>query len=157
MRIGDLAGAVGKGLAAGVVGTAAMTLSSSIEAKLRGRAPSTAPADAASKVLGVKPESDEDQARFTTLVHWGYGTGWGAVHGVLAGIGLPPRAATAGHFAAVFGSGLVLLPKLEVAPPVPEWGATEIAVDAFHHTVYALATGLAYRLLEAASTPPAHG
>ena len=157
MRIGDLAGAVGKGLAAGVVGTAAMTLSSSIEAKLRGRAPSTAPADAASKVLGVKPESDEDQARFTTLVHWGYGTGWGAVHGVLAGVGLPPRAATVGHFAAVFGSGLVLLPKLEVAPPVPEWGATEIAVDAFHHTVYALATGLAYRLLEAASTPPAHG
>ncbi len=62
--------------------------------------------------------------------------------------------ATAGHFAAVFGSGLVMLPKLEVAPPLPEWGVTEIAVDAFHHAVYALATGLAYRLLDAASTQP---
>lgn len=81
MRIGDLAGSVGKGLAAGVVGTAAMTLSSSLEAKLRDRESSTAPADAASKVLGVKPESDRDQARFTTLVHWGYGTGWGAARG----------------------------------------------------------------------------
>jgi len=105
----------------------------------------------------VKPEGDGAQARFTTLVHWGYGTGWGAVHGLLAGIGLPPRAATAGHFAAVFGSGLVMLPKLEVAPPLPEWGAPAIAIDAFHHTVYALATGIAYRLLDAASTRPAGG
>jgi len=43
MRIGDLAGSVGKGLAAGMVGTAAMTVSSSLEAKLRGREASTAP------------------------------------------------------------------------------------------------------------------
>ena len=157
MRIGDLAGSVGKGLAAGMVGTAAMTVSSSLEAKLRGREASTAPADAASKVLRVKPEGDEAQARFTTLVHWGYGTGWGAVHGLLAGVGAPPRAATAGHFAAVWGSGLVMLPKLEVAPSLPEWGATAIAIDAWHHTVYALTTGIAYRLLDAASTRPASG
>ncbi len=49
MRVGDLAGSVGKGLVAGLVGTAAMTVSSSLEAELRRRAPSTAPAlDAAS-------------------------------------------------------------------------------------------------------------
>lgn len=87
-------------------------------------------------------------------MHWGHGTGWGAVHGLLAGLGLPARTATAGHFAAVWGSGLVMLPKLEVAPPLPEWGATEIAVDAFQHTGYAMATGLTFRLLDAASTRP---
>ena len=37
------ASSIGKGLVAGFVGTAAMTVSSTLEAKLRGRAPSTAP------------------------------------------------------------------------------------------------------------------
>jgi hypothetical protein len=34
-----------------------------------------------------------------------------------------------------------------VAPPAIFWGATEVAIDALHHTVYALATGLAYEML----------
>ena len=51
-KIGDAA-AVGKGVFAGAVGTAAMTVSSSIEARLRGRGASSAPADAAGKVLRV--------------------------------------------------------------------------------------------------------
>lgn len=54
MRTGDIAGAVGKGLAAGLIGTAAMTISSTIEARVRQREPSTAPADAAAKVLGIE-------------------------------------------------------------------------------------------------------
>lgn len=155
MRVGDVAGSVGKGLAAGVVGTAAMTLSSSIEAKIRGREGSSAPADAAAKVLGVKPQSSEDEARFSNVVHWAYGTGWGSVRGLLAGLGLSAVPATAGHFASVWGSGLVMLPKLEVAPPLKEWGGTELAIDAFHHSVYAVATSLAYVLLDRASTRPA--
>ncbi|MDQ2881798.1 MAG: hypothetical protein M3Y48_11385 [Actinomycetota bacterium] len=44
--IGQVAAAVGKGLFAGMVGTAAMTASSTLEAKLRGRKGSTAPLDA---------------------------------------------------------------------------------------------------------------
>ncbi|PZS28664.1 MAG: hypothetical protein DLM59_14180 [Pseudonocardiales bacterium] len=154
MRLGDVAGAVGKGLAAGLVGTAAMTVSSSLEAKLRQREPSTAPAKAAAKVLGVQPRSQAAEARFSTLVHWGYGTSWGAVRGLLAGIGLSPAGATAGHLAAVWGSELVMLPKLGVAPPIREWGAEEIAIDGFHHLVYGTATGLAYLLLDRWSTRP---
>ena len=53
IRLGEVAAAVGIGLAAGVVGTVAMTVSSTLEAKLRGREASTTPARAASKVLGV--------------------------------------------------------------------------------------------------------
>jgi hypothetical protein len=41
-----------------------------------------------------------------------------------------------------------MLPALEVAPPLTEWGAKEIAVDALHHLVYAAATGAAYSLLD---------
>ena len=67
---------VGKGLVAGFVGTAAMTVSSSLEAKLRGRQPSSAPARATAKMLGIKEFEDGiAAARFNDLSHWGYGTG----------------------------------------------------------------------------------
>lgn len=143
-----LAANVGKGLAAGLVGTAAMTVSSTLEMKLRDRGASNAPADAAAKVLDIDEFSSEDaEQRFGQLVHWGYGTGWGAVRGVL-GSSLPPAMADAGHFTALWGSEHVMLPTLDVAPPATEWGAEEIAVDAWHHLVYVVATGLAYRWLD---------
>lgn len=147
MRTGDIASAVGKGLAAGVVGTVAMTVSSTVEAKMRGREPSSAPADAAGKVLGVQPRNPAGQARFSNVVHWAYGTSWGAARGLLAALGLGGVLGSLGHFGAVWGSSLVMLPGLKVAPPVKEWGSEELAVDAFHHAVYAAAAGCAYTFL----------
>ncbi len=148
MGIGDVAAAFGKGLFAGVAGTAAMTASSTLEMKLRNRGASSAPADAAAKVLGVEPVDEEAQARFSNLVHWGYGTAWGGVRGLVAAAGLSGARATAVHLGMVWGSEQVMLPALGVAPPLTEWGAKEIAVDALHHLVYAVATGAAYSLLD---------
>jgi hypothetical protein len=145
---GQLAAAVGVGLAAGLAGTAAMTVSSTIEVKIRGRPGSSAPADAAGKVLGVRPAGEQESKRFGTLVHWTYGTGWGAARGVLAALGLPAPAATAAHLALVWGTEQVMLPALEVAPPATRWGAKELAVDGWHHLVYAGVTGAAYELLD---------
>ena len=143
-----VAGNIGKGLLAGFAGTVAMTISSTLEARLRGRPPSTAPARATAKALGIASFEDAvAQARFNDLSHWGYGTGWGIVRGLLDTAGLPPRQATAAHGAAVWGSAQVMLPALDVAPPSIFWGKEEIALDAFHHAVYALASGIAYRLL----------
>jgi hypothetical protein len=140
---------VGKGLVAGFIGTAAMTLSSTVEAKLRGRQASSAPARATAKMLGIKSfEDDIAAARFNDLSHWGYGTGWGVVRGLLAAAGVPPRAATAAHGAAIYGAAQVTLPALEIAPPVVFWAKEEIAIDAFHHAVYAAGTGIAYELLD---------
>jgi hypothetical protein len=139
---------VGKGLAAGLAGTAAMTVSSTIEMRRRGRAASTAPADASAKVLGIASFVDDAaKARFATLVHWSYGTGWGVVRALLGELSPSPAAATAAHLAAVWGSEAVMLPALEVAPPFFTWGASEVAIDVWHHAVYAAATGLAYELL----------
>jgi hypothetical protein len=139
---------IGRGLVAGFAGTAAMTVSSTLEAKLRGRAPSTAPARATAKVLGISSfEDGVAQARFNDLSHWGYGTGWGVIRGLLGAAGLPPVKATAAHGAAVWGSAQVTLPALDIAPPAIFWPKKEIAIDAFHHTIYALATGIAYELL----------
>jgi hypothetical protein len=133
---------------AGLAGTAAMTVSSSTEARLRRRAASTAPARATAKMLGIKEfDSDLAAARWNDLSHWGYGTSWGVVRGLLDVAGLSPKAATAAHGAAIYGAAQVTLPALEIAPPAVFWGAKEIAIDAFHHTVYATATGIAYELI----------
>jgi hypothetical protein len=147
--VSTMAANLGKGLVAGFVGTAAMTVSSSLEARIRGRSASSAPARATAKVLGIKEfEDDIAAARFNDLSHWGYGTMWGAVRGLLATVGLSPRAATPAHYGAIWGSSLVMLPALDVAPPVFFWRKQEVAIDVFHHLVYAVATGAAYELLD---------
>lgn len=145
--LGRLAAAIGTGLVAGVAGTAAMTASSTAEAKLRRRGSSNAPADAASKVLGVSPIDDRGERRFNNLVHWGYGTGWGGVRGLITGLGLTGPTAVLAHLAAVWGAEQVVLPATGAAAPASEWGAKEIAVDLGHHAVYVVATGAAYAWL----------
>ena len=144
--ISTLAGAAGRGLLAGAVGTAAMTASSTLEARARNRGSSSTPAAAAAKVLGVTP-TESGAKRFNTIVHWAYGTGWGAVRGLLGGVGLSDPAATLAHFAAVWGAEQVELPALGVSKPIWKYGATEAAIDGWHHAVYATATGLAYNWL----------
>jgi hypothetical protein len=149
VRLTTLANDIGKGIFAGLAGTAAMTVSSTLEAKLRGRQPSTAPAKAATKALGIETfEDGEAYAKFSNLVHWGYGTGWGVARGVLRALGLSPQLATPAHFAVLWGSAIVTLPKLDAAPPVTQWGKEDVAIDLFHHAVYVTAAAAAYELLE---------
>lgn len=146
--LGDIAAAVGKGLFAGVTGTAVMTVSSTLEMKLSGRPASQAPAQAAEKVLGVEPVDEEAKARFSNLVHWGYGIAWGGVRGLLAGAGLSGPEATAAHLALVWGGEQIILPALDVAEPVFKYGSKATATDLLHHVVYATATGIAYSYLD---------
>lgn len=148
MKLGDVAAAFGKGIFAGVAGTAAMTVSSTLEMKLRDRPASSAPARAAAKVLGVEPVDEASEARFSSIVHWGYGSAWGGVRGLISASGLSGTAATAAHLGAVWGSEQAMLPALDVAPPLTRWGTKEVAIDALHHLVYVAVTGAAYSLLD---------
>lgn len=148
IKLGDVASDFGKGLFAGLAGTVAMTASSTLEMKLSGRAASETPAQAAEEVLGVEPKDEDEEARFSNLVHWGYGTGWGGVLGLLAAAGLSGPAATVAHLALVWGSEQVVLPKLNVSAPVFKYGGKAVGTDLLHHTVYATATGLAYAYLD---------
>lgn len=147
-RIGSLAGSIGRGLFAGAFGTAVMTASSTLEMKLSGREGSSAPATAAGKVLGVEPTDDDAKERFSNLVHFGYGTGWGAARGLIGYLGLRGPAAAAVHLGAVWGTELVMLPALDVSPPATEWGSKEVGIDWLHHAVYAVATSVAYEWLD---------
>ena len=149
-RLSEIPANIGKGLVAGFAGTAAMTVSSTLEARLRRRAPSTAPARATAKVLGISEfDSELAQARWNDLSHWGYGTGWGVVRGLLGATPMSSRAATVAHGAAIYGAAQVTLPALDIAPPSIFWGAREVAIDALHHAVYAATTGLAYAAITA--------
>jgi hypothetical protein len=138
---------VGAGLFAGPAGTAAMTVSSTIEGRLRKRGASAAPADAAGKVLGVQPRNPAGRARFSNVVHWSYGTSWGAARGLIGTTGLSGGPATAVHFAVVWGWSLVMLPALRVAPPPWQQPPLELGIDALHHVVYAGATSAAWRAI----------
>jgi hypothetical protein len=136
VKLGDIAAAFGKGIFAGVAGTAAMTLSSTIEMKVRGRPASSTPALAAAKVLAIEPVDEEAKERFSNLVHWGYGTAWGGARGLLAAAELSGPAATAVHLGAVWGSEQVMLPALGVTPPLTEWGVKAVVIDALHQPAH---------------------
>lgn len=148
MQLSDIAGAIGKGLLAGIIGTAVMTASSTLEMKLRGREGSAVPSKAAGKVLGVQPRNPEGEARFSTAVHWGYGAAWGIARGLLALTGLRGPVAGAVHFGAVWAAELTMLPALNVAPPATEMAPEEVAIDAWHHIVFAAATSTAYEFID---------
>src|SRR5918995_16105 len=152
MKLGDVAANFGKGLFADVAGTAAMTVSSTLEMKLSGRGASQPPAETAEKVLDVEPEDKGAESRFSNLVHWGYGTAWGGVRGLLDSAGLSGVTATAAHLGLVWCSQQVILPMLNVSAPVFKYGGKATATDLLHHVVYASATGLTYSYLDRSET-----
>lgn len=141
--LGALGAAIGKGLIAGLAGTLAMTVSQMIEMKITKRKPSSAPADAVKKTLHIVPEPGNKKA-FSNKVHYTYGTSWGVVRGLLSLAGITGFAATSIHLAAIWGTAITIEPKLDIAPPVKEWEPKDIAVDIFHHTVYAVVAGIVF-------------
>ena len=149
--LGELAGAIGKGLLAGLAGTAAITLSQMIEMKITKREPSDAPVKVASQITGAAPADDSQKEKLNNEIHYAYGTSWGIVRGLLGFAGLKGLPATLVHFGAIWATELVMLPKYDAAPPVNEQEPKSVAIDALHHAVYAVAAGLAYDALDAGS------
>jgi hypothetical protein len=150
--LGELGAAIGKGLLAGLAGTAAITLSQMIEMKITGRKPSEAPVKVASETTGVKPANEEQKEKVSQEIHWAYGTSWGIARGIIGLTGLKGPAATLLHFATVWGTAMVMLPAFKAAPPVTEEDPQAIAIDGLHHAIYAIATSLAYEALDSGSS-----
>lgn len=50
--------------------------------------------------------------------------------------------------AAIWGTAITIESKLDIAPPIKEWETKDIAVDIFHHLVYAVAAGLVYDAID---------
>ena len=137
------------GMVSGAVGTVAMTLSERLEMSLSGRAPSTVPGQVGAHLLpGADPGAPSDVARLNGPVHWGHGIAMGALRGVLDVAGLHGPAATAAHFALVWGGDAALYKGLGLAPWPWQWKRSELATDLFGKTVLASATSLFYVAFE---------
>lgn len=140
--------AVGKGLLAGVAGTAVMTGVQALEMKASGRKPSKTPAKAAEKMLEVEPKNERVEQQIAQGVHWLYGTSWGVARAVLPKLGLRGAAASSVHLALVWGTALTMLPALGLAPPVAKWPKKQLLEDLGMHAVYAFAVGAVADRLE---------
>ena len=146
----SLARATVLGMLAGAVGTVAMTLTQRVEMSISGRAPSTVPGQVGAHLVpGTDPGSLSDVARLGGPVHWGHGIAMGALHGVLDEAGLHGPAASAAHFALVWGGDAALYRTLGIADVPWRWSAAELGDDLGHKAVYAAVTGLTYDALTA--------
>jgi hypothetical protein len=145
-KIDRVAVAIGRGFVAGVAATAAMTVSSTAEMKLRGRPPSSAPTHVAAKLLDVEPRSS-DASRFAAIAHGSAGVALGATRGLLDVAGLHGPRAAAAFFAVAWSPDLVAVPAAGAAPPPWRWGVEETTISALHHVVYAATGEAVYRAL----------
>lgn len=137
---------------AAVIGTVAMTLSSSTEMHWRGRAASVVPGKATNKMLrvfGVPELEGRSLQILSEWTHWGYGAAWGVIFWLLvAKANLPLVGAGVLFFLIVWLLEQIELPLLNIGvPPSWQWGLKENAIDAWHHVMYAAGTVLGYWLI----------
>jgi hypothetical protein len=149
--LGELGGAIGKGLLAGLAATAAITISQMIEMKITKRKPSDAPVKVVKETAGMKPVNAAQKEKVSQEIHWAYGTAWGAARGLIGFAGLKKLPAALAHFGAVWTTAMIMLPKFKAAPPVTEESPKAIAIDGLHHAIYALTAGYVYDLLDSGS------
>jgi hypothetical protein len=141
--------AAARGMLAGAVGTAAMTVSERLEMSLTGREASTVPGQVGAHLLpGSDPASRTDVARLNGPVHWVHGITMGALRGVLDVAGLQGPRASAAHFALLWGGDAALYRVLGIADLPWRWSTDELASDLLHKGVYAAVTGAVYDALD---------
>ena len=145
--------AIGKGMVAGLVGAAAMTVSERVEMALTGRQASDVPGQVGAKLLGRHPQTDAEMQRLSTQVHWVHGILGGALRGVLERAGVTGAAASVAHFAALLGGDASLYAALGIAPAPWDWKQDELAADVLHKGVYAAVTGVVYDALPTPTAP----
>ena len=159
-------GALTRGLVAGATGTAAMTawqsLSSRLQSSGEGDADSSAPEDpweqaSAPAKLGRRVIEGVFQREvgsdwiplLTQVMHWGYGTSWGAAYGVIA----PSlRRSSPLRHGVLFGSTVWVASYVTLVPTglyQPPWRykPQELALDLSYHLVYGTGAGVAYALM----------
>ena len=134
-----------RGMAAGAVGTVALTMAEQLDMKVTGRKSSAVPGQVGAHLLpGRDPHSAVDVTSLNTSVHWVHGISMGALRGVLDAAGVRGPAATAAHFALLWGGDAALYKALGLAEWPWKWSGSELASDVISKGVYAVVTGVVY-------------
>lgn len=138
-----------KGLLAGVVGVAAMTLCEKVEQAITGRPNSYIPAHTLERLSGLPEKPDSERLGLNWAMHWGQGIALGAVRGLMAERGVR------GPFGSFLFMNLRLLNDQTfenatgVGAPPWTWPVDEQVIDLGHKATYAFVTGfVADRLIE---------
>jgi hypothetical protein len=129
-------------LAAGIGGTIAITASSTLEMKLRGRPPSTAPIDTIERLLGRRLPS-RWRAAAGNAGHLASGLALGLPRALLWRAGVREPAATVAFLPVACLPDMALVPALGVSEPPWRWGPAELAISALHHAAYATGASVA--------------
>ena len=146
-----LGAAIG-GVVAGAVGAAVMTAAQTAYYKAMDTEGSSTPAEVGKRIAEGVLKRDVDDAtyeRLNSVMHWLYGSSLGVAYGLAAG----NRSANPLAGGALFGTGVwawssgVMLPAMQLAPPVWQMGPASIAPDLGFHVVYGIGTALGYRML----------
>lgn len=142
-----------RGLLAGTVGTAAMTIGEKLEQGVTRRPNSYVPAHTLEGLLGMKHGPDQDRRWLNWAMHWGQGALLGIIRAALGQRGIN------GPYGSFLFWNLRLLTdhSLENATGVgkPPWDYStgEQVVDIGHKGVYAFATGLVADALQDPTGP----
>lgn len=165
-------GALVRGLAAGAIGTAAMTVHQEIVSRMSSNGGSgddgsgsdqqadpwekaPAPAQVAKRILeGVfhkKVPADRIDL-LTNLMHWLYGTSWGGIYGLVEGtVEAPPLVAGPLFGGAVWASSYLELVPMGIYEPPWEYPLATLANDLGYHLSYGVGVALGHRAIERAT------
>jgi hypothetical protein len=147
-----------RGAAAGVAGTAVMTgyqyLVQGSDGQANGKPhvwkDAPAPAQVGKRVLALfdKKVTLDDVPWLTSVFHWGYGIGWGAIYGAAVG---DQRAGTLQR-SLLFGTTVWAASYAELVPmgiyePPWKYSPQVLGTDLSYHLVYGISTGIAFALL----------
>jgi len=136
--------ALGRGVLAGLAGTAVMTAFQKIvEMPLTGRRDSYAPADFAETILPIERPIGRGRTKLNYATHFALGTLWGSAYGVAARAGLRGPRAVGAVFAAVYSGDVLLNTALGLYRP-STWSPKDWAIDVVDKLVQAAATGVVY-------------
>ncbi len=143
---GPLLPTLGRGMIAGMAGTAAMTTwQKLVEMPITGRKDSYEPANLMLRVLPIGPKRGEAKRRLNYAAHFGVGLAWGAAHAAIARrTGLRGQRAVAAVFAALWPGDVSTTVALGLNPPPWHWSRQDLAVDLADKLVLAQATGAVY-------------
>jgi hypothetical protein len=160
-------GALARGALAGAVGTAAMDLLWFVRYKrgggessfldwefsvgLKEWAEAPAPAKLGKLLyegLFQRELADERAALTNNVMHWGYGIGWGAVYGLIAGSLSQPRIRSGLLFGPlVWSVDYVVLPLAKLYKPIWQYDLPTLWRDLSAHLVYGVTTAGTFRAL----------
>jgi hypothetical protein len=145
-------------LCAGVIGNAVFTAyqeltSESHESTPRDWSEAPEPAQVGQRLVEGVFHRDvpiEKAGLVTNVMHWLYGSSWGAVYGVIQESMRQPLASGVTLTTAVMATDYTLLPAMKLYEPPWRYPARTLAQDFATHLVHGLAIAGAYRAIDAA-------